>query len=199
MCNPLGTSKKIHKIVAVYWVILNLPAKFRAGLTSIQLGVLGKSVDVKKFGYDRFLEPLIKDLKHVEQNGVFVEALQRSVGAKLFCVCADNLGAHGLAGFQESFTVDKFCRFCLVSHSQIATIKPREFPLRTIEQHNRFVDDLKQSQTLTSVNGVKQECVLSKHLASFHPVTGFPPDILHDFFEGVIPVELSLCLKDLIS
>lgn len=199
VCNPLGTSRKIHKVVAVYWVILNLPSKFRSGLTSIQLGVLGKSVDVKKFGYDRFLEPLIKDLKHVEQNGVFVEALQRSVGAKLFCVCADNLGAHGLAGFQESFTVDKFCRFCLVSHSQIGTIKPKEFPLRTIEQHNRFVDDIKQNQTLTSVNGVKQECVLSKHLASFHPVTGFPPDILHDFFEGVIPVELSLCLKDLIS
>src|SRR4029434_3777599 len=34
---------------------------------------------------------------------------------------------------------------------------------------------------------------------SFHPVTGFPPDILHDFFEGVIPVEFALCLSDLIS
>lgn len=129
VCNPLGTSRKIHKIVAVYWVILNVPTKFRAGLTSIQLRVLGKSVDVKKFGYENFLEPLIKDLKHVEQHGVFVEALKRSVGAKLFCVCADHLGAHGLAGFRECFIVDKFCRFCLISRSQIATVKPSEFPL----------------------------------------------------------------------
>lgn len=128
VCNPLGTSRKIHKIVAVYWMILNLPAKFRAGLTSIHLEVLGKAVDVKKFEDERFLEPLIKDLKLLEQHGIFVETLKKVVAVKLFCVCADNLGAHGLAGFQESFTVDTFCRFCLVSHSQIATVKPGEFP-----------------------------------------------------------------------
>lgn len=46
---------------------------------------------------------------------------------------------------------------------------------------------------------MKGECVLSKHLSFFHPVTGFPPDILHNLFEGVIPIELSLCLQDLIS
>lgn len=41
--------------------------------------------------------------------------------------------------------------------------------------------------------------VLSKHLSYFHPVTGFLPDILHIFFEGVVPVELSLCLRSLFS
>ena len=46
---------------------------------------------------------------------------------------------------------------------------------------------------------LKMNVFLSKHLSYFHPVTGFPPDILHDFFEGVIPVELSLCLKNFIS
>lgn len=105
------------------------------------------------------------------------------------------MSVHGLAGFQESFTVDKFCRFCLVSHSQIATVKAGEFPLRAVEQHNDFVEELKQNQTLRSVHGVKRECVLRKHLAAFHPVTGLPPDILHDFF---VPVELAMCLSDLI-
>lgn len=55
-----------------------------------------------------------------------------------------------------------------------------------------------ESSDKQSVNGVKRACVLSKHLSYFHPITGFPPDILHDFFEGVIPVELCLCLKELI-
>ena len=32
ICNPLGTSRKIHKITAVYWVLLNLPGKFRSTL-----------------------------------------------------------------------------------------------------------------------------------------------------------------------
>ena len=125
----MGTSRNIHKIVAVYWLILNLTATFRGGVTVIQLGALGNSQDVKEFGYERFLEPLIKDLKLIEDNGIYIDALKSSVGVKIFCVCADNVD---------------------------------------------------------SVNGVKRECVLAKHLTSFHPVTGFPPDILHDFFEGVM-------------
>lgn len=28
---------------------------------------------------------------------------------------------------------------------------------------------------------------------------GFPPDFLHDVLEGIVPIELSLCLADLIS
>ena len=82
---------------------------------------------------------------------------------------------------------------------QIATLKASDFHLRTVEQHNRCVEELHQNQALKSVNGVKRECILSKHLAFFHPMTGFPPDILHDLFEGVIPIELALYLQDLIS
>lgn len=199
VCNPLGTSRKIHKITAVYWVVLNLPAKYRSSLHSIQLAVFGKSADVHQFGYEKFLDPLIKDIKSLEQEGVFVEVLERYVKGTVFCVCADNLGAHGLAGFQESFNVEKFCRFCLISRKEIDTREASDFRLRTVEQHNVFVEELKDSDTLTNVNGVKRECVLSKHLSYFHPITGFPPDILHDLFEGIIPVELSLCLKELIS
>ena len=193
VCNPLGTSRKIHKITAVYWVVLNLPPRFRSTLTSIQLALLGKSVDVKEYGYEKFLEPLIKDIKCLEQQGVFVQVLDQFVRGTVFCVCADNLGAHGLAGFHESFTVDKFCRFCLLSRNQIATTEVYDFHLRHVDQHNAFLEELKQNN-LQSINGVKSECVLF-----FHPITGFPPDILHDLFEGVIPVELSLCLKHLIS
>lgn len=59
-CNPLGTSRKIHKIVGVYWIVLNLPAKFRASLTSIQLAALGKSIDVRKFGYVKIFGTIVK-------------------------------------------------------------------------------------------------------------------------------------------
>ncbi|KAG9277980.1 hypothetical protein AMEX_G5760 [Astyanax mexicanus] len=197
VCNPLGTSRKIHKITAVYWVVLNLPAKLRSTLPLIQLAALGKSVDGKQFGYDAFLYPLIKDIKSLETVGVFVEVLDKFVKGTVFCVCADNLGAHSLAGFHESFNVEHFCRFCCVSRDEIATVEPRDFQLRTEEQHNTCVEEI-DSTNKQSVSGVKRACVLSKHLAYFHAVTGFPPDILHDLFEGVIPVELCLCLKELI-
>lgn len=80
-----------------------------------------------------------------------------------------------------------------------ANTEPGDFLLRTPEQHNSLVEELQKGEQPQSLNGVKKECVLSKHLSYFHPITGFSADVLHDFFEGIIPVELSLCLKDLIS
>lgn len=116
----------------------------------------------------------------------------------VFCVCADNLGAHALAGFQESFQVQHLCRFCLASKGDIQTKNFSHCELRTVEQHNSIVAELRETDC-QSVLGVKRECVLSKHLSYFHPITGFPPDVLHDFFEGIVPFELSICLKDLMS
>ena len=38
----------------------------------------------------------------------------------------------------------------------------------------------------------------SQRLEYFHTVTGFPPDVLHDHFEGIVPVELALCIGEMI-
>lgn len=198
ICNPLGTSKKIHKIKAVYWILLNLPSEFRSSLHSIQLALLGRSSDVKKFGFGKFFEPLTKELKILEQQGVFVKVLDSHLRGTVFCVCADNLGAHSLAGFQESFQVEYLCRFCLARKVDIQTKSCCNFELRTVEQHDSAVGELKETGC-QSILGVKSECSLSKQLSFFHPVTGFPPDLLHDLFEGIVPFELSICLKDLIS
>lgn len=113
LCNTLGTSEKINKISVVYWVILNQPSKFRSSLHSIHLALLGKTADVKQFGYEKFISPLVKDIGSLEEVVVFVQALDNYVKGTVFCVYAANLGGHGLAGFQESFNVSQFCRFCL--------------------------------------------------------------------------------------
>lgn len=112
---------------------------------------------------------------------VFVETLDKFVKGTVFCVCPDNLGAHGLAGFQEAFNVEKFCTFFFLGRDQRRNTEEKDFKLRTIEQHNAVLEELKASNE-QSVNGVKRECVLTKHLSYLHPGTGFPPDILHDFF-----------------
>lgn len=57
----------------------------------------------------------------------------------------------------------------------------------------------KQNNSNDENYGVNHSCVLSDHLSHFHPITGFPPDILHDMFEGVIPVKLAHCLKGLVA
>uniref|UniRef100_A0A8C7WUQ7 C2H2-type domain-containing protein n=1 Tax=Oryzias sinensis TaxID=183150 RepID=A0A8C7WUQ7_9TELE len=115
VANPLGTSKLKHKMCAIYWVIANIPAKYRSTLNSIQLALLCNTSTVKECGYAKVLQPLIYDLKLLEQNGVYLEQLGESVKGTVLYVVADNLGAHSLAGFLESFTTDKFCRFCSAS------------------------------------------------------------------------------------
>lgn len=57
-CNPLGTSRKKHKLCSVYWILGNLPPGSHSSLSSIYLAVLCKSCDVKTYGYKTVLEPL---------------------------------------------------------------------------------------------------------------------------------------------
>ncbi|XP_058480957.1 uncharacterized protein LOC131456550 [Solea solea] len=47
--------------------------------------------------------------------------------------------------------------------------------------------------------GVKRRCVLSSHLSHFNVCTGYPPDVAHDIFEGIVPVGLAHCLNHFIS
>lgn len=116
---------------AVYWVIANISSKYRSTLNSIQLALLCNTSTVKECGYAKVLQSLIYDLKLLEQNGVYLEQLGASVKGTVLYVAADNLGAHSLAGFLESFTVDKFCRFCSASSSDslLTTLNNRRYVL----------------------------------------------------------------------
>lgn len=147
------------------------------------------------------LEPLIYDLKSLEQNGVYLEQLGASVNATVLYVATDNLGAHSLAGFLDSFTVDKFCRFCLASSSdaQQEEVCSGFFQLRDKDSHDRHVQELREDPGLSQTYGVKRACPLTENLEHFPVVTGYPADILRDILEGNVPTELSLCLTDLIG
>lgn len=56
--------------------------------------------------------------------------------------------------------------------------------------HDRHVEDVAVNQTLSIECGVKSSCIRSENLKHFHVVDGFPPDILHDLLEGIVPFEL---------
>lgn len=71
--------------------------------------------------------------------------------------------------------------------------------LREINGHDMHVQEVMKDSSSSKTSGVKGPYPLSKSLRYFHVVKGYPPDILHDVLEGIVPVELSLCLTDLIS
>lgn len=111
IANPLGTSRKIHKLSSVYWILADLPSKYRSGLHVIQLAALCKVSDIQMFGYERALGPLLRDLHTLEQDGVFIESIGKAVRGTVMCVVSDNLAAHTLAGFTKCFRAEYFLQF----------------------------------------------------------------------------------------
>lgn len=199
VCNPLGTSRKTHKLCGVYWILNNLPPGSHSALSSIYLALLCKSTDVKVYGYEKILEPLLQDLIILEKHGVFIAGLGEFVKGTVQSVIADNLGAHGIAGFIESFSGVYFCRFCTGERSDIQdkAVQSGHFNFRTKDLHETHVQFARENSTICC--GVKRECFFTKNLSHFHVTRGYPPDIVHDLFEGVVPVEIALCISEIFS
>lgn len=165
VCNPLGTSRKKHKVTAVYLVLGNIPAQFRSTLASIYLAILCKAEDTKQFGFQRVLEPLLRDLQSLEKDGLLVPGLGKVIKGMVVSVVADNLGAHSVAGFVENFTGSYICQFCLGDRSDIQS---KDFQQRTKEQHTLHVQMAVSSPNHTPCFGVKKQCALSEKLDHFH-------------------------------
>lgn len=83
------------------------------------------------------MQPLLQDLKALEQDGIFVPLLGRCVKGTVVVVLADNLGAHGIAGFNESFTAGHICRVCTATRKEIQTqdVRSGSFVPRIKELH----------------------------------------------------------------
>lgn len=103
ICNPHGASRKIHKILGVYCILGNLPPGSHSSMSAIHLAALININDVKHYGYEKVLEPLVDDLVTLEQHGVFISKLGKTIKGTVQCIVADNLGAHSIAGFVENF------------------------------------------------------------------------------------------------
>ena len=91
----------------------NIPSVLRSTLSSIYLSVLCKADDIKELGSSQVLDPLLRYLKRLEEDGLFVPCLGKIIKGTVFSVIADNLGADSVGGFIESFCGSHICRFCV--------------------------------------------------------------------------------------
>ena len=199
LCNPLGTSRKIHKLTAFYWIIVNIPQKCRSKLSMIQTAILCKRSDLNYFGPDIVLERFLRDISILETNGVFVESLQDVLYGTLVYCSADNLGAAYIGGFTECFsqTVKKYCRFCESESSEIARkyIPAKTFKLRKKCDYHEKVSLVQANSSLASTLGIKRESPLHNYVEHFHILEGLPPDVSHDLLEGIVPFEIAVFLQ----
>lgn len=199
--NPLGSKKGIHKLGCVYFILRNLPPKFNSVLMNIQLVLLFHTTDIKKYGFDVILKPLVDDLKCLEMDGVLTPMSDIPLRGSIVQITGDNLALHGLFGFVESFSATYCCRFCLADRDAMQTIFSEDQPgiiFRSKELHSQHLSSLQDNPQLSSAFGVKRSCLFNT-LEYFHTCDNFAVDIMHDILEGVAQYELKLVYQHLVD
>lgn len=95
-------------------------------------------------------------------------------------ILGDNLGLNTMLDFSKSFSANYYCRFCKSSKSEALNLFVEKKQLmRTIE--NYAYDISSNDFTCTGIYG---ESVLNQ-IYSFHVVTNYCVDVMHDMFEGI--------------
>ena len=190
--NPIGSARKMHKIVAVYMALANLPVHLRMSADNLQLVLLCRETDINYFGQDTVFQDLVRDLQDLESSGVNVNGQVYEV--RLISFLGDNLGSHWLGGFSTNFSTNKYvCRYCLVQKTEESCSLCKTASVRTPELYNDAVKSL--TDTVLSVQGIVRSSVLNS-LKYYHVcLPGLPPCLGHDLFEGIVQYDLSLILK----
>lgn len=192
--NPLGSKSGVQKTSAFYLSLPLLPKDEISKLESIFVCYLNKSLNLEhglSINYEKFCD-ILKDL---EQNGIEININGdvKTVYFVLIAIIGDNLGINTVLGFTRSFQANFFCRFCK-THKDDAKTQTEENKslLRNNENywHDIFSDDL-------SSTGIRNESPFLA-LQYFKVTENAAVDIMHDFFEGICHVEITLILKNFI-
>ena len=199
-CNPLGSSSKKFKLGCFFFTLGNIRPALRSSLKSIFLVAVAKSTTIKNNGIDSILQPFLDDLKVLASSGITLisSGADEIWKGTLVAFLADNLAAHEIGGFKESFSfARRFCRSCMATSSLArAHFNENKFELRTPSNHKRQCSEVEGSNGLSaSVEyGINRRAALDD-LPGFSVIDCLPHDIMHDLLEGAIPHEMKLLLQ----
>lgn len=176
-----------------HWMVQVLAQLNRSAASKI---LLFNSKDREEFLNEKVLEPLLKELKFLEESGISVQTKEgvKNVKFVLGLVIGDNLGVHQICGFVECFQANYPCKFCKASKEQIATMT--EVNERLISNvHNYEADILTNDVSRTGVNS---RCEFNK-LNSFHITSNYCVDPMHDLAQGVIKYVMGFVISDFVK
>lgn len=151
---------------------------------------LFRAQDIETYGFDAILEPMINDLKVLENDGIKVP-----VHGGIVQVTGDNLGIQGLFGFVESFSAHYCCRFCITEKSEFQSVFCEDDQSTILQTKDMLAEHCHAVQTnpqLPHVYGVKRSCLLNS--LQYFNIANFSVDIMHDILEGVAQLEVKVVL-----
>lgn len=198
--NPLRGNQAKHKLAAFYYTLANIPVKYHSMVKDMQLAILCRSCDLKYFGFQAILKPLVEDIKILETEGIVISDIPCKVKGSIILVIGDNLAANQIGGYVTCFSGNAHCcRFCLASVNDMQLhFRDSLFVQRTKQMHNQHLALINMDPKYISTYGLRSESPLNS-LKFFHTSTMLPPDAMHDLFEGIVPFEIGLIIKYLIS
>lgn len=171
----------------------------RSRVEQIHLVALIYEKDVKSFGFSKVLEPLVNDLRELEEVGDTVPINNKIANLKgsLIAMIGDNLGSHQIGGFNENFNLSGyFCRYCYINKAnnfEFTTVYPRRTKDSYVFDSNMLL------ATNEAYRGRKSDSVLN-NLKYYHVSNpGLPPCLAHDPLEGVVQQDLMLAIDMLVS
>lgn len=193
--NALSSRAGINKVSCFSVKIQNFPDRFNSSPKSIFPVIYCTSVDAKKHGYNKILQPLLFDLKKLE-NGVtiYYGSEKFELRAVLTIFCGDTLAVHeifNLLGPGANF----FCRICTISRPLYKQDPFEVHPLRTKSWYDDNLHLVKEGQILQSECGLKAEGCILNELQNFHVTENFALDVMHDLAEGIVPLTIQLVLS----
>lgn len=194
--NPLGSARKKHKIIGMYYTVANLPSHFNTKVHNIQLVMVCYETTLVKLCHHAVMKRVVEELKDLESTGINV--VNEHFKCALVSILGDNLGSHGIGGFTENFSTSQyFCRYCEITKDDFKKNPHLIGAERSRDKHRNHVNMAEQGQH-DLAKGVKFNSTFNA-LESFHVTTGLPPCIAHDILEGIAPFDLTLVVLNISS
>lgn len=173
-----------------------------SNLSRIFLTLAVCTKDLKKYGYERVLRPLMKDLIQLESDcGISIKLNNGDeyvLRAVLVHVIGDTLAIHDifrLMGPQAKM----FCRMCYMPRDALRRGDSENlFALRTPESIRSDLKAIENKLKLPSELGIIGDCALHE-LRFFNISTNNTFDPMHDVLEGVAPMVIKLILNDIVN
>ncbi|XP_034236286.1 uncharacterized protein LOC117642319 [Thrips palmi] len=202
-----------HNLTFFYWSLGNIYPELRSSDKVVQLYVICKTPDLKKYGYKKIMEDFIEGINKLSSDeGVTfnIDGQNRIFHGFLHCCLGDYPAQGAIGGFKESVSAEKPCRECMASNEEgyIKATSISNIQLRNKNLHESHLQELDKYNALSSKEklkrrdpsveyGVNNRSVLLD-IKYFDVTKQLPQDLMHDVNEGILEYTCRLVLRHVI-
>ena len=183
--NPIGAKRDFHKFTCFYYLLDDMPDSIRSKVDSVGLFCMCYSKHLNDQNSAKILmDVLVNDLNSLQNEGITIACPSSRIYFAFSTVCADNLAANEIGGFQKTFSSGNFCRHCYITYEQrLVPLTDLSFVPRTKLKHDMVLNQIITNNKHEIIQGIRC-CSWFKNLVGFHPTESLPPDLMHDVAEG---------------